>query len=482
MNPARQRVPVSGGVGQAAFAAPRGGPDQPPATVSAAEPAEQPAANIGAYFLFFLLFCSFSRVTDFVGAELHIPFVASIFCLLLALVGGNLFVAFRSPIGIAFTAFSICLIISFPFSVWRGGSFDLITDSWAKSFALFVVTAALLPTLRQNSRAVKLLAYAFLCTSLLGFVYGKSDDGRFGLSKGLYQGSNELATAMTQGCIYWWYMIHNPARSMPKRILSVLPLAPLLMIQLNTASRAGLIVLAVLMIMTFFRYSMQGRVALILVVVLGVTAGITLVPGAARERLATIFSSTTADDLGGNEALASKAQRAYLLKRSLELTLQHPLLGVGPGQFSVAENGMATLEGVRAQWLGTHNTYTQISSEVGIPALLCFLASLVFCWKELRAAEKIHQRLQSPRSADCLTAAYTLRLALISYVVFFCFEHIAYDPFYPALAGIIVAFASASRAVAAAATAEGGAMKLTPGLHFMPGKQNQGLSGMPLRA
>jgi hypothetical protein len=50
-------------------------------------------------------------------------------------------------------------------------------------------------------------------------------------------------------------------------------------------------------------------------------------------------------------------------------------------------------------------------------------------------------------SAEYITVAYTLRLALISYVVFFCFEHIGYDPFYPALAGIIVAFSRASRAM-----------------------------------
>ena len=47
---------------------------------------------------------------------------------------------------------------------------------------------------------------------------------------------------------------------------------------------------------------------------------------------------------------------------------------------------MSAAEGTRGQWLGTHNTYTQISSECGLPGLLFFVASLWFSLKELRAA------------------------------------------------------------------------------------------------
>jgi hypothetical protein len=83
--------------------------------------------------------------------------------------------------------------------------------------------------------------------------------------------------------------------------------------------------------------------------------------------------------------------------------------------------------------------------------VLFFVASLYYCWKELRAAEKIHRANISLQSAEYLAAAFTLRMAVVSYAVFFCFEHIAYDPFYPAVAGIIVAFSRASRGLTSAA-------------------------------
>jgi O-antigen ligase len=429
----------------------QGGAWRPPLSYAVAQPAPESNAtlNFGAIALFMLLFITFGRVTDFLLVALHLPLVISVCCLIFAIIGGNLFAAFKSPVGMALTGFSVCLLIDIPFSFWRGNSFELVTDTWAKSFSMFVITAALLPSLRNSARSVKILAWSFLATAILGFVYGNSQDGRFGLSQGLYKGSNELATAMAQGCIFWLFMMRNPASSFPKRILSAIPLIPLLVILLETASRAGLIVIAVLVVMTFFQLSAGGKTAMVVLVIVAVTAGAVLMPATARQRFATIFGSASAADTAvvGASALESSAQRGFLLKRSLMLTLEHPLFGVGPGQFSVAENGLAQLEGKRGQWLGTHNTYTQISSECGLPALLFFVASLFFCWRELKTAEKIHRTISHPDSAGYLAVAYTLRLALISYAVFFCFEHIGYTLFYPVVAGIIVAFSRASRAL-----------------------------------
>ena len=406
---------------------------------------EKPVQRIGAVGLLLLLFCSFSRVTDFAGSNLHIPLVLSIFCLVMALLSGDLLVALKSPIGIALTGFTFWFVCDIPTSFWRSDSLALLTDSWSKCLGLFVVTGALLASLRQIKAALRTLGYAFLVTSALGFVFGRTNavDGRFSLSQGEYGGANELATAMVQGCIFWWYMMHSSSRSAIMRWLSVLPMIPLLIILLKTGSRAGIVVIGVTMVMIFFHYSMKNRIVFLLVVLIGVGAAV-LAPNEAGKRFSTILKSDVSS-VAEESALASSTQRGYLLKRSLELTLAHPIFGVGPGQFAVAEAGMSATEGKRGQWLGTHNTYTQISSECGLPGLFFFVASLWFCWKELRAAERIHRDNPSPDSEEYLTIAFVLRLALVSFAVFFCFEHVGYDAFYPALAGIIAAFAHASR-------------------------------------
>jgi O-antigen ligase len=79
------------------------------------------------------------------------------------------------------------------------------------------------------------------------------------------------------------------------------------------------------------------------------------------------------------DATGSAWARQFLFILSVKTTLANPLFGVGPGNFQV----------VSGQWHGTHNTYTQFSSEAGIPALVLFIAILVGCLKNLRRVRKM---------------------------------------------------------------------------------------------
>ena len=80
-----------------------------------------------------------------------------------------------------------------------------------------------------------------------------------------------------------------------------------------------------------------------------------------------------------------------LLIQSIRMTFEHPVFGVGPGVFSYAgwdeRNKSGTSAGIAQV---THNTYTQISSETGIPGFILFAITLFlavkFTWAEYRAA------------------------------------------------------------------------------------------------
>jgi hypothetical protein len=67
---------------------------------------------------------------------------------------------------------------------------------------------------------------------------------------------------------------------------------------------------------------------------------------------------------------SSQARRGLLLS-SLKLTMQHPLLGVGPGQFAPYMAAQAGASGVHAFWVGTHNTYTQLSHASFLAYCVC---------------------------------------------------------------------------------------------------------------
>src|SRR5207248_9857652 len=124
-----------------------------------------------------------------------------------------------------------------------------------------------------------------------------------------------------------------------------------------------------------------------------------------------------------DSALNSTASRKALLKNSVKFTIRHPLFGVGPGMFSVADNDEAIANGLRkGQWLGTHNSYTQVSAELGVPAFCFYVATIVM---SLTGPYKLYRRTRGdPRTADIGGMALGLHYSMIVYAVSIVFEHI----------------------------------------------------------
>jgi O-antigen ligase len=78
-------------------------------------------------------------------------------------------------------------------------------------------------------------------------------------------------------------------------------------------------------------------------------------------------------------AYGSAQSRQQLFWRSIEVTMEHPLFGVGPGNF----------EQVSGQWHTTHNSLTLMSSEGGIPALILYSLILWCGFKNLKATIRL---------------------------------------------------------------------------------------------
>ena len=112
--------------------------------------------------------------------------------------------------------------------------------------------------------------------------------------------------------------------------------------------------------------------------------------------------------------------RKYLLKRSLIITLKNPIFGVGPGQFITVEADMAKAEGVRPSWHVSHNSYTEVSSEVGIPGAVLFIAMIVTAYRSLTRMRK-----RGPDYKLRRMAFYT-QMALLMMIVGAFFQSLAY--------------------------------------------------------
>ena len=80
--------------------------------------------------------------------------------------------------------------------------------------------------------------------------------------------------------------------------------------------------------------------------------------------------------------------------------------------FSVAAADAFKKKGQRGSYLQTHNTYTQVSSEVGIPGLLLYGAALWQAISSVRFVRKNGARINPDlvRMGNCLHASWILFL------------------------------------------------------------------------
>ena len=98
------------------------------------------------------------------------------------------------------------------------------------------------------------------------------------------------------------------------------------------------------------------------------------------------------------------------------MSFQHPLFGVGPGNFPAATES----------WRVTHNTYTELSAEGGFPALILFVVILGLAFRNVRRVRKTDQYRRS-REIQLFTSAMWAGLA--AYVVGAAFASTEYQLF-----------------------------------------------------
>jgi O-antigen ligase len=133
-------------------------------------------------------------------------------------------------------------------------------------------------------------------------------------------------------------------------------------------------------------------------------------------------------------AIGSSEERTTVLYRSIEYTFENPILGLGLGNFEVASG---TRSGKGADWIGTHNTYTQISSEAGLPALVVFVWLIGSTLRDLLRISCTGR--DDPNQSELNTYARAIMVGLIACSFGALFAHIGYNMyFYPSI-GLTVA-------------------------------------------
>jgi hypothetical protein len=403
-------------------------------------------SKLGMPFLYVFLFLAYSRVADFTVPYLHLPIITATIALIFAFFNRGLFTAFSSRIGLALIGFTGWFLVCTPFSYWKGGSVQLLTDRWAKSLMVFFMIFGLVQTFRQCRRVMYVLACSTLVITIMCFLFGRRSFGRLALPVGLLDNPNDLAQMLLLGLPFWWLIALNESAVPFRRVLASICIGLMVVAVAQTGSRSGFVSLAVLGFFIFRAVSLGGKVKLALAAVALMVLAVALVPESVTGRYVTMFGADPAKigDAAELRTVESTSQRVRLMKESIKLTLTNPLFGVGPGQFQTYSAQEFNDRGQRAMWRETHCAYTQVSSEMGIPGLAFFAAVILF---SLHQAASIYKVCRKRRDlSDLEITAYALLLSLLSLAVTAVFSSVAYTMFFPTLGGITAAFYHVARA------------------------------------
>jgi O-antigen ligase len=338
------------------------------------------------------IFLLFSRIPESLPS-LHLGIV--MVCLLLcSVVLLNPLGAFTNRIGLFQVAFCGWLVFSIPFSVWPGGSASAYTD-WLKTFSVFVVTASLLTSVRSCRTVIYSAAAGISWVAVMGSLLGGLGGSRLAMGVGRYGDANDFAQIMLVGLAFWCLIAFAPQRSLLGKIGPLACIALQLFAFARTGSRGGLIGLFLTAAILFAYSSFMARVKLIMILSCAAVLSAAFLPHVILLRYRSIVADQENNYTSEEEARhmegagGSREGRTYLLKTSLLLTLKHPVTGVGLGMFAVAEDDKARAAGrVNGMWHETHNMYTQVSSECGIPALIFFLMTIIRSMRDLGAIRK----------------------------------------------------------------------------------------------
>ncbi|HWZ46045.1 MAG TPA: O-antigen ligase family protein [Candidatus Saccharimonadales bacterium] len=343
-------------------------------------------------------------------------------------------------------------IVGLPFALWRGGSFQVLVNVWLKTVLIFFLLTQTLLTMER----IRALLWAIILSELVvtGFSIIEASSvawvgGRMlGVSLGIL-GWNFLgiAAAMTIPYIAALFMLQ---RSFLKAGLLITASASMLWMLVLTASRGGLlsVVLSVgLTLLLVLRGSARGRLTG-MAIVLALFAAIALAPKVLWQRLGTVWNASDiyADQVAASAA-ASQEDHIAVLDRSVRYTLEHPVFGLGLGNFQVASGIELHQPGA---WVGTHNTFTEVSSEAGIPALVMLTALLAMAVRNMRIAGRTPA--SSFEGMELNLMARATLVSLLSFIFGGFFVHVAYEyySFYPvAVAVAIRSLAQAHRSNAA---------------------------------
>jgi O-antigen ligase len=307
------------------------------------------------------------------------------------------------------------------------------TEDMTHDFVTRLVYLVFFIVFVRDRRDIKLLFLTFMLalyvavpSALYNMTTGTLRKG-FRLSASFTSGANPNRLAMI--CLIevacWWFWARARRDSPLRQLAGLAAMMSSTMVLFGTGSRSGLLGVGVLGVC--LQTSRRGfRVTLPQAGLLGaaaVLAVVTMVPSESWQRMINLVPER------GEVGASSNKMREETIERAWEMFGDHPVLGIGLGNFREVSRQIYQDEFYRPP----HNSYLWAASEGGILVVLAYGALFWITWRDLRVVTRL-----AHRDPEIGAAAGAIRVVFLLYAFFAGFADLWLNPVTYAMIGMIV--------------------------------------------
>jgi len=371
----------------------------------------------------------------FMGGKAYLSTVTLVVMPVFFFLNGHALRGMAIRLGKWWLAFGAWLAVCAPFSVWKSDTLTLLANYYFRVFILYFVICSCVVNVARLKTLMYVLGAGNIFVILSCFLFGYNEGGRFSVPGSIFSflsNANELALQLLLGIIIVLFAFFQSGVAL--RAIAACNIAASALYMLKTGSRGAFAAGLVVMIAVFLLSRNKLKVVAIAVPFLIVL--FLVLPGGTWRRLTyvAVGSNVSVNNIEDESALGSQVQRERLFWDSVWLTLKNPIVGVGPGQFVVQDAHEKESKGQRADWRQTHNSYTQVSSESGLPGFFFYVTCIVV---GLRLNYRIYRQTRDKPGLEDLTGlSFCMMLSIIGYAVGTIFDHLAYTFHLPIILGI----------------------------------------------
>lgn len=308
------------------------------------------------------------------------------------------------------------MLLTVVFAVWHAGAYEYVVNRFSKGVIVAYLIVLTLDTVNELRKLLLIQVGSVALITIASVLIHKTQEGRLmGIQKGILENPNDLAINIAINFpLAVAFMLGE--KGALKRFFWALSLAFMMYATIATYSRSGMVALVITISICFWEFVVKGRRMMLLIGSLIVAVfGLGVVFGTPRY-LVRLETMVTGTNLEGSLDKNSIATRKQLLVDSIKMTIQHPIFGVGPGNFAV----------MTGHWQPAHNTYTGLGAETGVPGLFLFVLLLALSLRKIKKVRKLpgyfeHENIRLWTSA--------LQAALIAYIVAAIFATTEYNLF-----------------------------------------------------